>query len=285
MNNNNYSISNQNTISYDKSGSYVDQSIFHKKKSDFENFEISPDVEEIPTFTYENDRNINAYKDYINNKSQIIDKNVKNYLDFMLKNKSRKTPYTSPYNAYKEKMRNLSPIKTGEKLIMENYRVIDNKNTNQNSYNKINMLNYPYNIQRSTDENFQMPNRNLISSASAENISFKDRHEITNPGIYYAKYSKDYYNYKQEQKNYLQYNYDIMKQRQNKKDREVDINPYNPIAENYQVKSSNLKHNPIINPVNYYGYNKYLDINSRMNTNVNYNNKLQNAGNQLIINN
>ena len=54
-------------------------SIFHKSKKEYYEFNPKPDVEEIPTFTFENDRNLNSYKGRINNKYNQIEQYSKNF--------------------------------------------------------------------------------------------------------------------------------------------------------------------------------------------------------------
>ena len=76
-NNNDNISSNQN---YDEP---FNRNIFHKKKKDYNIFTINPEVEEIPTFTYENDRNLNSYKGRINNKYNQIEQYSKNYLEYI----------------------------------------------------------------------------------------------------------------------------------------------------------------------------------------------------------
>ena len=45
--------------------------------------------------------------------------------------------------------------------------------------------------------------------------------------------------------------------RTNKK-KEVNINPYNPIDADFEHYKSDLAHNPILNPVNNYSFNKAI---------------------------
>ena len=49
--------------------------------------------------------------------------------------------------------------------------------------------------------------------------------------------------------------------------KEPNVNPYNPKNNALWSNKSNLIHNPILNPVNHYGYNKYLrkELNNREN--------------------
>ena len=57
-------------------GYYRDNLSFSKYKSDLYSFKPSPDVEEIPTFTFENDRNLDYYKDRISDKEALMEMNV-----------------------------------------------------------------------------------------------------------------------------------------------------------------------------------------------------------------
>ena len=76
---------------------------------------------------------------------------------------------------------------------------------------------------------------------------------------------------------------------------EPNINPYNPKKEDFEHYKSDLPHNPILNPINYYSYNKYLEKEIKENNNRYQNNlknfninkdrnfsPLQKAGNQLF---
>lgn len=56
--NNQYNTISTNNHNKEK----LDGNIYHKKRYDFETFVVNPEVEEIPTFTFENDRNLNSYK-------------------------------------------------------------------------------------------------------------------------------------------------------------------------------------------------------------------------------
>ena len=94
-----------------------------------------------------------------------------------------------------------------------------------------------------------------------------------------------------EQKKYLDYNYEIMKNKLNKKKREPDISPYNPINNQaFENGKTDLLHNPILNPINNYSYNRYLEKEvynryKQNNNGMNHNySSLQLAGNQLLNN-
>ena len=297
--------SNHNTISYNEryDGSF-DRNIFHKKKRDYNIFNINPEVEEIPTFTFENDRNIKSYKGRINNKYNLIEQYSKNYLEYMKKFEyKRKTPFSSPYLVFQEKTQGENNNNT---IIQNNNINLDNKNLtidansysnpikennlSQNSYDGVNndMQNEPIINKENKMKNSY--SRNNILSNSANNFDISSRSgEITNPNYFFQKNNEDYYKYKLEQKKYLDYNYEIIKNRMNKRNkREPDINPYNPINEKvFERGKSDLLHNPILNPINNYSYNKYLEkevnLSNRYNNNNRYNySALQQAGNQLL---
>ena len=295
--------SNHNTISYNEryDGSF-DRNIFHKKKRDYNIFNINPEVEEIPTFTFENDRNIKSYKGRINNKYNLIEQYSKNYLEYMKKFEyKRKTPFSSPYLVFQEKTQGENNNNT---IIQNNNINLDNKNLtidansysnpikennlSQNSYDGVNndMQNEPIINKENKMKNSY--SRNNILSNSANNFDISSRSgEITNPNYFFQKNNEDYYKYKLEQKKYLDYNYEIIKNRMNKRNkREPDINPYNPINEKvFERGKSDLLHNPILNPINNYSYNKYLEkevnLSNRYNNKYNYS-ALQQAGNQLL---
>lgn len=146
-------------------------------------------------------------------------------------------------------------------------------------------------------------NKPLSTSMSAQMIFDNRKSEITNPELFYKRNNNDYYKYRAEQKKYLDYNYQMMinKSKSHHK-QEPNINPYNPKREDFEHYKSDLAHNPILNPVNYYSYNKYLEKEIKENNNRYYDNKnniniydinrnnnrglspFQQAGNQLLIN-
>lgn len=271
-------------------------SIFHKKKRNFDIFLPKPDVEEIPAFSFENDRNIKNYKNYINNKSAFVEKNAQNYIRYIKKFEKPKikNTLTSPYIFYQEKINN--NFNYNNKEINSNYDTINktndkqfnslindknmNKNNNQNKknilldinnyYNKFNSdkkinlrKNYFNTISKNIiNDNFEKEDNNqkiLTPSLSYNEIFSIKNNEITNPSSYYKKYDEDYYRYRLEQKKYLDYNYHYMMNNEYKKNKkEPNVNPYNPKYNSLWSNKSDLIHNPIVNPINHYGYNKYL---------------------------
>ena len=289
-------------------------SVAYQNKKDFYDFNPNPDVEEIPTFSFENDKNLNNYKGNIYNKEALIEQNSKNYISYMKKFERRKTPISTPYAVYKEftknnynnysynkininnsfnNRNNINELNNISKIINNNY--IINKKDIQNNNNTLN--------QNSNERNDNInETKPLSNSMSAKAIIFDNRKsEITNPDLFYKRNNNDYNKYRAEQKKYLDYNYKILMNKNKLHDKqEPNINPYNPKYEDFEHYKSNLVHNPILNPVNYYSYNKYLkkeiiennnkryqnDINNNIN-NYNLNNKrkfspFHNAGNQIF---
>lgn len=49
-----------------------------------------------------------------------------------------------------------------------------------------------------------------------------------------------------------------MNSKYQKHQKEPNVNPYNPKNNIILANKSNLEHNPILNPINHYGYNKYF---------------------------
>ena len=199
----------------------------------------------------------------------------------MKKFERRKTPLSTPYTVFQEIT----------KKNLDSYNFMNNRNMNQS----VNINN-----KGEWNENYT----NKYSHSNIKEMIFDNRKsEITNPELFYKRNNNDYYKYRAEQKKYLDYNYQMMinKSKSHHK-QEPNINPYNPKREDFEHYKSDLAHNPILNPVNYYSYNKYLekeikDINNRYydnNNNVNiYDNNrnnnrglspFQQAGNQLLIN-
>ena len=190
-------------------------------------------------------------------------------------NNRRKNPYGSPYSVYKEKT---DPI--NNKFIKNNNNVNNFKiytmNANNESSKRNKYKNYEMNFSSDTinlqnlQNNYNINNNNSIQRMmSGSNIFGKS--EITNPGYYLQKMNKDYYKYRMEQKRVLEYNRELMENKlHNKLKNEPDINPYNPIDNKvFELGKSDLVHNPILNPVNDYGYNKYLEKDSLKNNNYN----------------
>ena len=73
-----------------------------KMKNSFDYFEPNPDIEEIPTFTFENDRNLDNYKERIYDKEALIEMNAKNYLSYIQRYERKKANLSSPYSVYQK---------------------------------------------------------------------------------------------------------------------------------------------------------------------------------------
>ena len=245
-------------------------------------------MEEIPTFTFENDRNLDNYKDRIYDKEALIEMNAKNYLNYMKKFERKKTPISSPYSVYlKIKQNNNVPN-------INNFRH-DNKDANMNK--QINDNDDDIDIRKNYQRNNIILNNKyfqnkenpinlkpLSNSSSMRTINFENRKsEITNPELYYKRNNEDYNKYRAELKEYLNYNYQVLMDRKrfNKK-QEVNINPYNPIDADFEHYKSDLAHNPILNPVNNYSFNKYLEKEIKGIKKDNISSTFQKAGNLLI---
>ena len=272
-----------NTISVNNHNKQkLDLNIYHKKKYDFETFVANPEVEEIPTFTFENDRNLNSYKSRIYSKSNILEQRTKNYLEYTKKiENKRKNILSSPYLVYQEKTK-----VNNHSMYNWNNRNIE-LNSNENIQNIYDMN------QNNMDNNYRLDidSTNILAN-STKTLRYSGKSgEITNPNYFYQRNNKDYFKCRMELKKYLDYNYEIMKNKLNKKKREPDINPYNPIINQvFENGKTDLLHNPILNPTNNYSYNKYLEkeVNSRYKQNLNRMNHnfstLQLAGSQLLNN-
>lgn len=68
----------------------------------------------------------------------------------------------------------------------------------------------------------------------------------------------DYIKYREQQRNYLNSNYDLMVNNGNYK-KKLDVNPYNVNSSSTSLGESMLVHNTILNPLPNYTYNKYFD--------------------------
>ena len=283
-------------------------SIFHKKKSNFDIFSPKPEVEEIPAFSFENDRNIKKYKNYINNKYAFVEKNAQNYIRYINKFQKPKfqNEFNTPFKFYQEKNKSLnyknnymntnfdnilnnnykfsSIIRDNNKNYISNHKnnlSLDINNYDNNNYSnekKINLKRNYFNtlskynlINDNNNEKEEKEKKTLIPSLSANEIFSIGNNEITNPSAYYKKYDEDYYRYRLEQKKYLDYNYKYMMNNEYQKNKkEPNVNPYNPKNNILWPNQSDLEHNPIVNPINHYGYNKYLrkDLNIRENEKI-----------------
>ena len=102
-----------------------------------------------------------------------------------------------------------------------------------------------------------IPSKNQVQSP----LYITDRsrlNEITNPDMYYKQSNMDYIKYREQQRNYLNSNYDLMVNNGNYK-KKLDVNPYNVNSSSTSLGESMLVHNTILNPLPNYIYNKYFD--------------------------
>ena len=82
--------------------------------------------------------------------------------------------------------------------------------------------------------------------------------EITNPELYYKQSNKDYIRYREQERKYLNSNYELMIKNGNCK-KKLDVNPYNKNSSSTSLGESQLIHNTSLNPLPNYSYNKYFD--------------------------
>ena len=251
---------NQNPIKFRQF--YVNPSFsFKRKKNTFDEYDPNAFIEEQPTFTFENDRNVKSYKGYIQKKSKEIERYSQNYLDYMKKNRVYNMRYTTPYQN-----NNIQNHLNYNNNLINNYgNNINNNNLNNNLNN-----NYNYNL-IPVSQSYKIPN-----SYRDEFIMKGRTNEITNPDLFYKQASDDYYNYRKEQKKFLNYNLLTIQNNYFKK-KEINVNPYNKGSSSDLLGNTFLKHNPILNPSPSFGY-KYFDKNQ----NDLNENSLQNTGNNLI---
>lgn len=177
-------------------------------------------LEEEPTFTYENERNINQYKSYILSKQKLTELNSQNYMNYILQQKKNRS--RSPFVSRGEYL----PSNVGETPSFSEFNNISN------SYKKPTPITSLYNRSR--------------------------LNEITNPDMYYKQSNQDYIKYKEQQRNYLNSNYELMINNGNYK-KKLDVNPYNVNSSKTTLGESTLIHNTILNPLPNYTYNKYFD--------------------------
>ena len=234
----------------------------------------------------------------------------------MKKYERKKTPISSPYSVYL-KMRQDNSNNYLNNNNNDNYvkKIINDNNDNNPSYfndidlrqkNKINnmIINYKYFQNKKTPLNVKP----LSNSLSMRTMNTENRKsEISNPdltyfslliisniyflldyfrlfeiknNVFYKRNNADYNKYRAELKHYLDYNYQVLsnENRLNKK-KEVNVNPFNPIDADFEHYKSDLAHNPILNPVNNYSFNKYLEKEMKNNKKTN---TFQQAGNLLV---
>ncbi len=218
---------------------------FHRRKLIFE-YNPEKCIEEQPTFTFENDRNIKLYKGYIENQAKAIDRYSQNYVNYMKGKDDLKV--STPYNL----------------------------NNNNNQFQNNNLDN-KYSLSKS---------QSFSPSYNKDDFVMKGRTtEITNPDKYFQSENQNYLKFKEEQRKYLDYNYNMMLNRRN----QLLVNPYNKGSSTGDLGKSFLTNNPILNPFPNYT-NKYFAKNQNylnVGNNNSYanSNSLRQAGNNFIIGN
>jgi hypothetical protein len=236
--------------------------IFHKKKTFFDIYYPTYFNEESPKFSFENDKNLNNYKSYIENKSIAIDRYSQNYIEYMKKvfqNKSINSTRNSNYN-----------------------NIFNNFN---NNYNNNKDINNNTDLKKCTIKNSKSYSHLEIPYSHNKNLIKLDKgHEITNPDLFFQKENPEYLRYREEQRKYLNYNLEKIQKNKLKKKQEINVNPYNIISSKDFLGKTNLINNTILNPTNYI-YNQFYKNNlSINNNNINTNNTLLQAGNNFIQN-
>lgn len=217
---------------------------FHRRKLIFD-YNPEKCIEEQPTFTFENDRNIKLYKGYIENQSKAIDRYSQNYVNYMKGKDDLKI--STPYNL----------------------------NSNNNQFQSDGLDNK---VSLSKSQSFS-------PSYNKDDFVMKGRTtEITNPYKYYESENKNYLKFKEEVRQYLDYNYQNLNRRN-----QINVNPYNKGSSSGDLGKSFLTNNPIINPFSNYS-NKYFEkktnyLNAGNNNNYANSNSLRQAGNNFIIGN
>ena len=221
---------------------------------------------------------MDTYKDRIFDKEALIEMNAKNYLNYMKKFEKKKTNISTPYSVYLK-------IKQGNNRRNDNndnyIRLINN---NISGLDKINKNNTIINDRYLGNTENPLNLKQLPNSLSMRSLQYANRKsEITNPELYYKRNNEDYNKYRAELRQYLDYNYQVLmdNKRTNKK-KEVNINPYNPIDADFEHYKTDLTHNPILNPVNNYSFNKYLEKEIKGINKNSVSSTFQRTGNLLI---
>ncbi len=213
------------------------------------------------------------------NRSQIIDNNAENYLKYLTEAKN-KVVY-SPYKYNRRKANTEMDIQSDIQPIIQNniqpniqnniesdiqtdiqsniQPNIQNNIQPEKNYNHFNML---YKHDRHRSDLIQNAGENLAKSFSEISLPVRcikrsRLNDITNHDLFYRVADGDYQRYKQQQKKFLDYNWDAMQKRMERR-REIDVNPFNPSIYNGLGKTT-LQHNTILNPLPNYTYNKYLE--------------------------
>ena len=250
-----------------------------KKHFKFNNndFKPNPNIEEIPTFSYENDLNVESFKYFMNKKNAILQRNYDNYVKFMRKfeNNNKKNQLISPYSLYIQKLNEVKNygefnLQSPKKKEIDSFKNIinryDNYNNINNRYfnNNINNTNLSLNITpQNRLKNFNMnnyieevnKNREKLEEEKKEKENEKEVKELNNNNKNISnnfKTNKDikYFPKNNEISNpelfYKKGNIDFYKYR--KEQKKFDDYNYNIILNNN--KNRFIKKEPDVNPFN-----------------------------------
>ncbi len=188
-----------------------------------------------------------------------------NYIKKFEKNE-RKTPLISPYSQYIKKIKDVNKYSDNTSLTSrekeintlseyENKNKISNHISHLNNYIKNNSNDLIYN----NFINYKKIEKNMPISNSLKNINYYGRkNEISNPELFYKRSDLNYYRYREEQRKFGDYNYNIVLNKNKSRfiKKEPDINPFNPKIDLYKIGKSSLSHNIILKPEEFYGYFK-----------------------------
>ena len=225
----NINSQNQRTINYFK---LFEKNPFkyHKKKNNFflnsnenTNSNTINNNSELLFFQKENDKIVKNFHNFIKSKSQIIDKNKLNYIDFLLKEKERKSLFNNSNRL--NNLKNLNYLKlSSDKINNNNY--INDINHNNN--------NYPY--------------------SHSPKYAKNGGSDITNPN-YFDNIAKKLI--MKKNKEIVDYNFHIKNSIRNKNSFSFHRNlPLSPGKINnpryYYLGESQLIRNPIVHPGNRY---------------------------------
>lgn len=202
-------------------------------------------------------QNSNISKQYDNySKSRYIQK-YNNFTDS--RNDEKQNTSNEYQNCFNERYKNNS--EDNNQGSPEKYlKYFMSKKNNLDQYARISLRREPKDYKYTLSNNNFYSNKYigtpLIDPSKSTSLKTKRLNEITNPELFYKIKSGDYFRYRLQQKEFLDYNFNMIQNKNTRKD--IDINPYNPnIATN--LGKSNLLHNTILDPLPNYSYNRYLE--------------------------
>lgn len=168
--------------------------IYNRKKNDFyinKNFKVNPGVEEIPTFSYENDLNVKSFRSFMNKRSEMLRQNYDNFMKYMRQheNERRKKQLISPYCLYIKK---INDVKKYEEQTLPKLRQkeISNLKMNFNRYDEQNDFNNNYNYNSFSTSNRNKPYKFDLNNY-LEEISKNKEKEMAGGGEIEIEKSKE----------------------------------------------------------------------------------------------